>query len=107
MLLKVLSELAIDRVYREEKWKSQVIISQACPYTYPIEAASLKSHYLSTSSLRCSAQKCLLKIVKLQTACFYVLAPSSLLLEFKGTTQKNIALTAILENTSQVSDIYI
>lgn len=38
---------------------------QACPYTYPREAASLKSHYLSTSSLQCSAQKCLLKIVKL------------------------------------------
>lgn len=38
---------------------------QTCPYTYPREAASLKSHYLSTSSLQCSAQKCMLKIIKL------------------------------------------
>lgn len=40
--------------------------------------------------------------IKLQTACFYVLVLSSLPL--KARVQKSIALSAVLENTSQVPD---
>lgn len=47
----------VDRVYREEKWKSQLIVSQTSSYTYPPSASSLKHWYLNTNS----AQEYLLK----------------------------------------------
>lgn len=67
---------------------------------------SLSNHsfYLSTSALQCSCTDEESKI-RVQTTCFYLLVPSSLLL--KAREQKNIALLAILENASQVPDAFM